>query len=828
MNIIRKYLSMAAVLIAGLPITVGAQTPYKDGFLKPTDENRPLIIWQWMDGLVTKEGITKDLEAFKAAGLAGVQNFQIGGDMQSLVGDPTCAIGSEKWKTMMRWAMEECRRLGLSFGTHNCPGWSSSAYGNVTPEYSMQKLVFSETRLTAEDILNIKKRKTVRLPRPDVDPKYDYYEDIAVLAMPADSTVGKDDIVDLTQYMAEDGTLTVPRQMAETLKTRPAVLRFGHTTNGKTNEAQSPVSGQGLECDKMRREAVKHFWDGYPQMLIDLAGDLAGNTFNCIEIDSYEAGGQDWSIVLPDEFRSRKGYSLMPYLPAIVGRAIIDSKEDDARFKKDFTDVLTSLFAENYYGYMAELAERTPGMKLMIEPYGTGGQKPFRVLDIYKILKESPNAIIATEFWVKPNWGWKDMAKHEKVMRNTQRPMLVAEAFTCWPLHAWKDDPQSLKPICDRAFCTGVNRMMLHAGAANPWPNVEPGMSFGIWGTQFVPGQTWWKAGGARALFDYMARCQSLLQRGVPAKDQLHLTDRFKTYRRTDGANDIIFLCNPTDRTVADTLHMAEFIGNRSVELWDPYSVTMAAQQQKDSIVVTIEPNGSRFLIICGPQPMTPTADMYAAGANPSENALLTQLSDTPAASVNLSKNWALSFPTSPDGPTTVTTDTLFDWTTSAMDELRYFSGTATYTRSVTLKKKQLNGRRAVLSLGDVKNMAAVRVNGKTFPVLWKAPFLLDVTSALHRGHNTIEIDVTNLWPNRMIGDEHEPDDIEWSDPFHYSYAPGNPVAGRFMKSIPDWLRDGTPRPSKGRKTVGCFKFFTADSPLLPSGLMGPVELIFE
>ena len=826
---------MAAVLIAGLPITVGAQTPYKDGFLNPTDENHPLIIWQWMDGLVTKEGITKDLEAFKAAGLAGVQNFQIGGDMQSLVGDPTCAIGSEKWKTMMRWAMEECRRLGLSFGTHNCPGWSSSAYGNVTPEYSMQKLVFSETRLTAEDILNIKKRKTVRLPRPDVDPKYDYYEDIAVLAMPDGTIVNKDTIVDLTQYMAEDGTLTVPRQMAEVLKTRPTVLRFGHTTNGKTNDAQSPVSGQGLECDKMRREAVKHFWDGYPQMLIDLAGDMAGNTFNCIEIDSYEAGGQNWSVVLPAEFKARKGYDLTPYLPYIAGRSTIESKEESARFGNDFVDVLTSLFAENYYGYMAELAERTPGMKLLIEPYATGGQKPFRVLDIYKILKQTPNAIIATEFWVKPEtWGWKDMAGHEKVMRNTQRPMLVAEAFTCWPLHAWKDDPQSLKPICDRAFCTGVNRMMLHASAANPWPNVEPGMSFGIWGTQFVPGQTWWKAGGARALFDYMARCQSLLQRGVPAKDQLHLTDRFKTYRRTDGANDIIFLCNPTDRTVADTLRMAEFIGNRSVELWDPYSVTMAAQQQKDSIVVTIEPNGSRFLVICGLQPMTPTADIshaadtYAAGAQPSENALLTRRSDTPAASVDLSKGWTLSFPTSTDGPTTVTTDTLFDWTTSAMDELRYFSGTATYTRTVTLKKKQLNGRRAVLSLGDVKNMAAVRVNGKTFPVLWKAPFLLDITPALQKGVNTIEIDVTNLWPNRMIGDECEPDDIEWSEPFRYSYAPGNPVAGRFMKSIPDWLRDGTPRPSKGRKTVGCFKFFNADSPLLPSGLMGPVELIFE
>lgn len=79
-----------------------------------------------------------------------------------------------------------------------------------------------------------------------------------------------------------------------------------------------------------------------------------------------------------------------------------------------------------------------------------------------------------------------------------------------------------------------------------------------------------------------------------------------------------------------------------------------------------------------------------------------------------------------------------------------------------------------------------------------------------------------------MIGDEHQPDDIEWSEPLIYKYVPGSPVAGRFMKAIPDWLRNGTPRPSQGRKTVGCFKFFTADSPLLPSGLLGPVVLTLE
>lgn len=812
---IKQYF-WAAVIAISVGVSAKAQTSYRDGFMNPTDESRSIIIWQWMDGLVTKEAVTKDLEAFKAAGLAGVQNFQIGGKQQSLIGDSTCAIGSDKWKAMMRWAMEECDRLGLSFGTHNCPGWSSSAYGNVTPEYSMQKLVYLEVRIDGIE------RRGIVLPRPEVDAKYNYYEDIAVLAMPDDSIVSKDDIIDVTQWMNADGVLNIPRNMFGTMKSHPVILRFGHTTNGKTNEAQAPETGQRLECDKMSREAVRHFWSGYPQMLLDIAGELAGRSFTRIEIDSYEAGGQDWSVVLPEEFRKRKGYDITPYLPYMVGRAVVDSKARSALFMKDLGDVVTSLFAENYYGYMSELAGQTPGLKLMIEPYGTGHQRPFRVIDLYKILKNAPDAIIATEFWVEPKtWGWKDMGNHEKAIRNTQRSMLVAEAFTCYPLHAWKDDPQSLKPICDRAYCTGVNRMMLHAGAVNPWTGVEPGMSFGIWGTQFVPTQTWWKAGGACALFDYMARCQSLLQRGVPAKDQQKICSRFMTYRRIDGDNDIIFVCNPTSVTVTDTLHLAALAGNRAVELWNPYSVTMNTLPLKDDIELVIEPNGSRFLIISNSQQKTEQGVSIEA-------ALLAQCSDTPAVAIPLTDGWHISVPISSDGPCTITVDTLFDWTTSVMPELRYFSGTATYTRTIKLKKSQLNGRRAVLNLGNVKNMAAVRVNGRAFPVMWKDSFLLDITSALHKGDNRIEIDVTNLWPNRMIGDEQEPDDIEWSEPLIYGYVPGSPVAGRFMKAIPDWLRNGTPRPSQGRKTVGCFKFFTADSPLLPSGLLGPVVLTLE
>lgn len=794
----------------------------KQAFLDPPRQARPIIIWQWMDGLVTKEGITKDLEAFKAAGLGGVQNFQIGGDLQGYIGDPTCAIMSDKWKGMMKWAMDECHRLGLTFGTHNCPGWSSSASPWVTEQYSMQQLVYSSTAIEHG-------KSNYLLPRPETNPQYNYYEDIAVLALPKGTVAPKEDIIDLTPYLdTASAKLTLPQSLLSSQRwkrvEKGVILRFGHTTNGRTNASQAPASGRGLECDKMSRKAVKRFWDSYPQQIIELAGDLAGTTFNRIEIDSYEAGGQDWSVVLPDEFRKRKGYDIIPYLPAITGKWQISDKAETKKFKDDLEDVVTSLFAENYYGYMASLAERTPGMRLLIEPYGTGTQKPFRVLDINKILNESPNAIVATEFWTKPNWGWKDMARHEAVVRNASIPTLYAEAFTCWPLRAWQDDPRSLKPLCDKAYCTGVNRMMLHAGATNPWPQVVPGMSFGKWGTQFVPGQTWWRAGGAKAFFDYMSRCQALLQQGKPAKIQPESMARLKAYVRIVGDTTIMFVCNPDDKPANDTLAISHEA--TQAELWDPYSLTMTTinpksiikKGQKAFIPLAVEPEGSRFVILHSHKP-------FAYGEKHTENCLATAAPDDQCTNLTINGPWTIKF----DGQDTLTSDTLFDWATHPANEVRFFSGSAVYSLSLHVTGRQLaamrTGGKAWLCLGDVKNMAEVKVNGKSFPVLWKSPFTCDILTALRKGTNTIDITVTNLWPNRMIGDEHEPDDIEWAEPYVYDYAPGKPIVGRFMKKVPQWLSSGDARPSAGRKTVSSFKFFTKGSSLLPSGLLGPVRL---
>ena len=158
---------------------------------------------------------------------------------------------------------------------------------------------------------------------------------------------------------------------------------------------------------------------------------------------------------------------------------------------------------------------------------------------------------------------------------------------------------------------------------------------------------------------------------------------------------------------------------------------------------------------------------------------------------------------------------------------MRYFSGTATYAKDIDVPAAFITPQRSItLDLGEVKNVAEVFLNGKRCGgVLWKPPFRADITRALKPGKNRLEVRVTNLWVNRMVGDEFEPDDAEWGEPFVYPYAPGKPVIGRMLAHVPPWLAEGKPRPSSGRRTFVSFKFFTKDTPLLPSGLLGPVKL---
>jgi hypothetical protein len=173
---------------------------------------------------------------------------------------------------------------------------------------------------------------------------------------------------------------------------------------------------------------------------------------------------------------------------------------------------------------------------------------------------------------------------------------------------------------------------------------------------------------------------------------------------------------------------------------------------------------------------------------------------------------WVVQFPPKGGAPEKVGLDRLISWSRHGDPGVRHFSGTATYTTAFELPAAALGGGRAFyLDLGQVAVMARVKVNGHDLGVVWNAPFRVEVTDALQAGNNALEVQVTNLWVNRMIGDEQLPPDCE--------RRPDGQLT-----TWPKWLLEGKPSPA-GRHTFATYRVWTKDAPLQDSGLLGPVTL---
>ena len=173
---------------------------------------------------------------------------------------------------------------------------------------------------------------------------------------------------------------------------------------------------------------------------------------------------------------------------------------------------------------------------------------------------------------------------------------------------------------------------------------------------------------------------------------------------------------------------------------------------------------------------------------------------------------WEVAFAPRVGAPQRVTLDRLMSWSEHSDPAVKYYSGSATYSKRFNVKAAVFApGRRLYLDLGKVEVMAGVKVNGRDLGLLWKQPYCVEVTDVLKPGANTLEVAVVNLWPNRMIGDEQLPEDSE-----------RNPNGT--LKQWPQWLQEGKPSPA-GRHTFTSWRLWQKDSPLLESGLLGPVKL---
>jgi len=749
--------------------------------------------------------------------------------------------------------------------------------------------------------------------------------------------IRKDCIVDLSANMNASGhlTWTVPPGSW-------TIVRYGYTPTG--SEVRPAGSGaQGLECDKLSTKALDAHWKQALGPWLDDPETRA--LFDYVHIDSYEAGAQNWTGMMPDEFKKRNGYDLKPYLPVLTGR-VVDSELDAERFLWDFRQTVCGLMDENYYDHFKKLCHAA-GKQFTLEPYGTGSFNSMKA----GAASDVPMCEEASYF------GIKLAASPAHVYG---KPVVDAEAFTdCVQDKGvmWKTAFWNIKNWADKFFCGGVNHITCHVYAAQPFSDaVKPGLTLNGAGTHFHRGNTWWPE--MPAFSAYLSRCSYLLQQGRFAADVLffygegapkdrnfdtyHAADEYKlpkgydsdvcdadvimnrltvrdgllttpdglSYRLLVVPNEAAALTPELTRRLGELISagatvmapkpllspslrgqpeadasvskLAEAIwgrcdGSQAKEnvygkgkvLWGRTLRETLKQMEVrpaiESSVLTGDHGGMDGFIwiqrrladgdlffIASPSDETTLADFSfrTKGTTPhwldpvtGKTRLLpdfkkcaervtVKLSFAPRQSgfvffpdkpvtgplpkgnraeyetiLTLDGSWDVSFDPKWGGPEQIVFERLQDWSKHPDERIRYYSGRATYTKTFNLPDVSPD-QKYFLDLGKVQNLANIQLNEEKLGTVWCAPWHTEIKPK--KGENQLVITVVNLWPNRLIGDQKMAGGLQGDS-----------------STIPKWAGGTVPRPDS-QFTYAYGNLFKTDSPLLESGLLGPVTIQVE
>ncbi len=307
------------------------------------------------------------------------------------------------------------------------------------------------------------------------------------------------------------------------------------------------------------------------------------------------------------------------------------------------------------------------------------------------------------------------------------------------------------------------------------------------------------------------------------------ITDRIDIpfiHRRLNG-EDIYFFFNP-DSTFQQ-FECSFRIEGKIPELWNP----MTGETQKTAqfthengntkVWINLEAEESVFVVFRESSDGVPTVSEvkkletgnFVLNTN-NELQLETESTDNP---LQIDGSWEVEFLQEHDYQATHIFDKLSDWKENTDDNIKYYSGTAIYRKTFSVDEDFIKeNKRYSLDLGDVKIVAQVKLNGSNIGVDWMPPFKLDITGYLKAGINQLEIEITNQWSNKLIGDERFP-------PSYTNYK----LEGNFPKGIMmDWYANNEPMPDGKRTTFCTASFYEADDELMPSGLLGPVQIITE
>lgn len=508
-------------------------------FLRPPAASKPWAYWWWLDGASSKEGITNDLEEMKKQGISGVLLFDAG------EGGPLTPKGyrfmSDPWRDNFRHAVRESARLQIEMGVNLCSGWNAGGPW-VGPEDAIKALVLTET------IVEGRRAWDATLPEPTLKEVYNvtgatrppdqqnWYRDVAILAC----RVGVDGLWNTHEAIDVTGKFRDGKLQWEVPEGTWTILRFGYTLAEKRLSETSTPNEPSWEIDPLSSAAMDRHFAATGKKLIEDVGPLAGSTLKYTHIDSWEIGNPTWTASFIEDFRTRRGYDPIPYLPALAGKTVTNN-EITERFRWDYRRTLADLVAENYYGRLTELSHEN-GLGTHPE---SGG--PFYTQDIDGLECEGTNSIPMAEFWASrygytfpdgleegvsssffhsaefdfPVCNYGSVRQAATAAHIYGKPFCQAESYTSFN-DDWTEYPFFLKPYGDRAFCTGLNRQVLCFYVHQVDLHAKPGYQWEHTGTHFDRNITWWEK--SHAWLTYLARCQYMLGQGMFTADILYFS----------------------------------------------------------------------------------------------------------------------------------------------------------------------------------------------------------------------------------------------------------------------------------------------------------------
>ena len=639
--------SFLIIFVGLLPLLLWAQNgeleQLAQAFQDPPVEARPRAYFDWINGNFSLSAITAELEEAKAKGMGGFDIWDVGVlvDPMEVIPDGPPFMGPQSVQAIGH-TVREAERLELDIGLTISSSWNAGGAW-VQPEHGVMGLFRSTVVVEGPQEVDR------QLPFPDLPERYrdrhptlieyddrrlpTFYREVAVLAIPlrSDSTLVLDEVQVINGAMDEDGRL---RWSAPPGRWR--ITRYVCAPTGQPLMIPSPRS-MGRMIDHFSAEATRAHLNLFFERLQAELGTLENRALKYLYTDSYEANSAAWTPTLPDDFQQRRGYSLTRWLP-VLDSFIVETPESSARFLFDFKKTLSDLIVENHYALSTQLCTER-GLGFHAEAGGPG--PPVHNVPFEDLRALGALTVPRGEFWNRHPRGEKHTNELQIVKGVASASHLYdqtyveAEAFTS--VWLWQEGPAELKPLADRAFCEGLNRIVYHTWPHRPPESGDPGWIYNF-GTLVNTSRTWWPK--SRAFHDYLARCSYLLQQGNFVGDVAyyygHQAPNFVTYKKVDPSLGFGY-----DYDVINSEAILERLAMREGRLQLPhgqmYEVLVLPNQQAihPAVLQKLETMVHQGLTLVGPRP----SRAHSLHQRAENDALVRQIADRlwgPVDSVNV------------------------------------------------------------------------------------------------------------------------------------------------------------------------------------------------